>query len=78
MNIREKIKIGGVADIVTVIVIVGLVIALIIATILPMVDDTSWTGKDIEGNVSNIGGYIQDLGDGKNPDALEWYIFAYD
>lgn len=78
MRIKEGIKIGGIADIVTLVIIVGLVMALIIAVVLPMIDDVSWTGKDVEGNVSNIGGYIKNLGEGKGDESLEWYIYAYD
>lgn len=78
MKIKEGIKTGGVADIITLVIIVGLVIALIIAVVLPLVDDTMWTGKDVEGNVSNIGGFVRDLADGKDPDSLGWYEYAYD
>ena len=38
-KIKNMLKKGGVADIVTLMVIVGLVIALIIAVVLPMIDN---------------------------------------
>lgn len=49
-KIKNMLKKGGVADVVTLIVIIGLVIALIIAVVLPIVRNSRETGN------SNLGG----------------------
>ena len=40
-KIRNMLKKGGIADIVTLMIIVGLVIALIVAVVIPIINDTS-------------------------------------
>jgi len=51
-KIKNMVKKGGVADIVTLMIIVGLVIALIIAVVLPMITQSQQAGGD---NSSMIG-----------------------
>ena len=63
---KNMLKKGGVADIVTLMIIVGLVIALIIAVVLPMVNSASRAGNSAEGNVQNTNGFIDQVGKGTN------------
>lgn len=44
-KIKNMLKKGGVADIVTLMIIVGIVIALIIAVVLPIVNNARTTGN---------------------------------
>lgn len=62
MKLKNLVKKGGVADIVTLMIIVGLVIALIIAVVLPMIKNVQGTGskdgsqlKGLEAYTSNVG-----------------------
>ena len=70
-KIKNLVKKGGVADIVTLMVIVGLVIALIIAVVLPMVKSAEGTGSDNKSNLEGIDKYTENLGNwsdvGGNP-----------
>lgn len=61
---KNMVRKGGVADIVTLMVIVGLVIALIIAVVLPMVNSASRTGGEVKDNVTNTNSFITGLGQG--------------
>ena len=58
-KIKSMLKKGGVADIVTLMIIVGLVIALIIAVVLPIVNKSKSTAqtdlKDMQTVDSSIG-----------------------
>ena len=54
MKLKNLVKKGGVADIVTLMIIVGLVIALIIAVVLPMINDASKTGADTGKDIQSI------------------------
>lgn len=45
-KIKNMMKKGAIADIITIIVIVGLVVALIIGVVLPMVTKTNEGGED--------------------------------
>jgi len=65
-KIKNLVKKGGVADIVTIMVIVGLVIALIIAVVLPMINSASETGTDNKENLTSIDEYTDNLGDWTN------------
>ena len=70
-KIKNMVKKGGVADIVTLMVIVGLVIALIIAVVLPMIQEASQTGGEVSANTSNTNSFITAIGQGsfvKAPD----------
>ena len=49
-KIKNMLKKGGVADIVTLMIIVGLVIALIVTVIIPTISDTEMRGSE---NVTN-------------------------
>ena len=60
-NIENKLKKGGVADIVTLMVIVGLVIALIIAVVLPMIRQADDAGGDNSSMISGINQFTDDL-----------------
>lgn len=64
---KKMLKKGGVADIVTLMVIVGLVIALIIAVVLPMVQQAGDTGGEVEDNTENINSFITAVGQDANP-----------
>ena len=63
-KIKNMLKKGGIADIVTLMVIVGLVIALIIAVVLPMVNSASDTGGEVKNNISGTNSFIQAIGQG--------------
>lgn len=72
MKLKNLVKKGGVADIVTLMVIVGLVIALIIAVVLPMVRQARKAGGDNSGMISGINsftGTLRDEGGGYGMDA---------
>lgn len=74
MKMKNMVKKGGVADIVTLMVIVGLVIALIIAVVLPMVNSASKTGGEVKDNTSKTNSFITNLGNGtsqENPTYTE-------
>lgn len=60
-KIKNMLKKGGVADVVTLMVIVGLVIALIIAVVLPMVRSTNETGTNVNTGLGTIGTQIDAL-----------------
>ena len=60
-KIKNMMKKGGVADIITIMVIVGLVIALIIAVVLPMVNQAENAGGDNSGMISHTDKYISNL-----------------
>lgn len=72
MKLKNLVKKGGVADIVTLMVIVGLVIALIIAVVLPMIRTASKTGRDNDEQVDGINTFIDDLGNGSTGDNLTY------
>ena len=59
MKLMKKLKKGGVADVVTIIIIVGLVIALIVAFIVPWMNSASESGSN---TTSDIGTIIEDIG----------------
>ena len=54
MKLKNLVKKGGVADIVTLMIIVGLVVALIIAVVIPMINDSSKSGAGTSEDISNI------------------------
>ena len=56
----KKIKKGGIADIVTLMIIVGLVIALIIAVVIPMINDSTARQENNEANMGLIDTYVSD------------------
>ena len=62
MKLKNLVKKGGVADIVTLMIIVGLVIALIIAVVLPMINQASTAGGDNSENISGINSFTNALG----------------
>ena len=62
MKLKNLVKKGGVADIVTLMIIVGLVIALIIAVVLPMINNASTAGQSNEDNISGINSFTDALG----------------
>lgn len=74
MKLKNLVKKGGVADIVTLMVIVGLVIALIIAVVLPMIKTASKTGRDNDMQVDGINNFIDSLGNGATGDNLNYSI----
>lgn len=61
MKLKNLVKKGGVADIVTLMVIVGLVIALIIAVVLPMIRQAKSAGGDNSGMISGVNKFTTDL-----------------
>lgn len=61
MKLKNLVKKGGVADIVTLMIIVGLVIALIIAVVLPMIDDARNSGGDNDAMIGFTDGYIEGM-----------------
>ena len=67
MKLKNLVKKGGIADIVTLMIIVGLVIALIIAVVLPMINNASTAGQSNEDNISGINSFTDALG-GTIPD----------
>lgn len=68
-KLKNMVRKGGVADIVTLMVIVGLVIALIIAVVLPMVQQAGNTGGEVSANTTNTNSFITELGKGNLPEA---------
>lgn len=54
MKLKKLVKKGGVADIVTLIIIVGLVIALIVAFVVPWMNKTNESGRETTGNVNSV------------------------
>ncbi len=60
-KIKNMLKKGGVADIVTLMIIVGLVIALIIAVVLPMVRQAKGAGGNNSGMISGTNQFTSDL-----------------
>jgi len=64
-KIKNMVKKGGVADIVTLMVIVGLVIALIIAVVLPMIQSASRTGGDNSERITDTKKFTDTLASGK-------------
>lgn len=60
MKLKNLVKKGGVADIVTLIIIVGLVIALIVAVVLPMIKQTNTRESVNESNAGEIDTYVND------------------
>lgn len=65
-KIKNMLKKGGVADIVTLMVIVGLVIALIIAVVLPMVRQARNAGGDNSEMISGINNFTTELAGGSS------------
>lgn len=61
MKLKNLVKKGGVADIVTLMIIVGLVIALIIAVVLPMIKSARNAGNDTEDNITGINSFTSSL-----------------
>lgn len=60
-KIKNMLQKGGVADIVTLMIIVGLVIALIIAVVLPIVRNSKGTGQENLNNLDYISGATDNL-----------------
>ena len=60
-KLKNMMKKGGVADIVTLMIIVGLVIALIIAVVLPMINSATNAGDDNSAQISGINAFTSDL-----------------
>ena len=61
MKLKNLVKKGGVADIVTLMIIVGLVIALIIAVVLPMIRQAKNAGGDNSEMISGTNQFTSDL-----------------
>lgn len=61
MKLKNLVKKGGVADIITLMVIVGLVIALIIAVVLPMIKTTEGTGDDNDAKMDAIDTFTNEI-----------------
>lgn len=61
MKLKNLVKKGGVADIVTLMIIVGLVIALIIAVVLPMIRQAKNAGGDNSGMISGTKAFTSSL-----------------
>ena len=70
-KIKNLVKKGGVADIVTLMIIVGLVIALIIAVVLPMVRSAENSGDTREEELEAIADYTDSLGSASDVTDLE-------
>lgn len=71
MKLKNLVKKGGVADIVTLMIIVGLVIALIIAVVLPMIRQSRNAGGDNSEMISGVNHFTTELsnaGDGYDLD----------
>lgn len=62
-KIKSMLKKGGVADIVTLMIIVGLVIALIIAVVLPIVNKSKTTANQDLTDMQNVDSEITSLKD---------------
>ena len=58
MKLKNLVKKGGIADIVTLMIIVGLVIALIIAVVLPMVRTARTAGGSAEEGINEANSTI--------------------
>ena len=56
---KNMMKKGGIADIVTLMIIVGLVIALIITVILPMITDAEQRRTDNQSQASKIDAAVE-------------------
>ena len=65
-KIRNMLKKGGVADIVTLMIIVGLVIALIVAVIIPMINDATDRAKTNESQMSEVDTAVESIVSGDN------------
>lgn len=63
MKLKRMLKKGGVADIVTLMIIVGLVIALIIAVVIPMTNDAVARKDANETNMGKIDDMVSDMAD---------------
>ena len=63
MKLKRMLKKGGVADIVTLMVIVGLVIALIIAVVLPMIKNSQQAGVNTGEDLGKIQNFTEGLAD---------------
>ncbi len=61
MKLKNLVKKGGVADIVTLMIIVGLVIALIIAVVLPMIRQARNAGGDNSEMISGTNEFTSKL-----------------
>ena len=57
-KIKNLVKKGGVADVVTIIVIVGLVIALIMAVVIPLINKTEETESNREAEIGAVDTYV--------------------
>lgn len=71
-KIKNMMKKGGVADVVTIMVIVGLVIALIVAVVLPIINRASDTGGEAADNAVEVNTFITELGSDNNPEVTDW------
>ena len=60
-KIKSMLKKGGVADIVTLIIIVGLVVALIIAVVLPLVTNVRNREDQTGENLGKVDSYIEGM-----------------
>ena len=65
-KIKNMLKKGGIADIVTLMIIVGLVIALIVAIIIPMINDASERAKTNEEQMADIDDAVETIVSGDN------------
>ena len=65
MKLKKLVKKGGIADIVTLMIIVGLVIALIIAVVIPMINDSTKRQEANEANMGMIDDYISGVMEGE-------------
>ena len=61
-KIKNMMKKGGIADIITIMVIVGLVIALIIAVVMPMITSTEGTASQNSKQMKNTNSMILNVG----------------
>lgn len=61
MKLKNLVKKGGVADIVTLMIIVGLVIALIIAVVLPMIRQARNAGGDNKSMIEGTNQFTENL-----------------
>ena len=59
-KLKKLVKKGGVADIVTLVIIVGLVIGLIVAVVVPMLGDAETRRQVNEDNMGMVDTYVTD------------------
>ncbi len=60
-RIKNMLKKGGIADIVTLMIIVGLVIALIVAVVLPIVKKANGSGSSAESGMGKASQAISSI-----------------